>query len=185
MKGTMHTDQEPLLTSDDLRGRGWSERMIQQLLPTPDALMHRRSPQGSRPVHLYLEERVREAETGTVFAELLEKSIVAQERAARAREKRHQKRVQDIQAHVQAFSAGHLRNILSPQQVEHLAAIEQVPLRLVVWGYHFRDAQRHQHRHGLGNLGKRYMQDLERQLLIRTAEVLKQVYPWAYSQNHP
>ena len=178
----MPHSQEHLLSTHDLQERGWTTGMIQKLLPEPDRTKRLIYPRPQM-LRFYAEERVREAESGDLFAMMLERSIQAQERAERARETRRLRIMQQIQQHARGFHAGHLRQVLSPAQIEHLAALERTSSRLVVWGFHQADIRAYQQNHAPGNAGKLHGPELERQLLIRVREVLQECYPWVYSSS--
>lgn len=172
--------REGMLTVKDLWDRGWTSGMIKKLMPDHDC-MEKNPKNGTWSVRLYQEERVQELECGGAFAELLERSIQAQERTAKARATRERQILKGIDEHAAAFSQQNLSKILSPAEVEKQAGIVGDDLHTTIWMHHALDVLRHRARHKIGRLDFQQQYLLEKKVLDRAREVLREVYPWAYT----
>lgn len=97
------TDTEnPLLSTHELKGRGWTPALIRDFLGPHDATRPNRMRLGGRrrlpPVKLYLKGRVDEAESEERFLIAQGRAMDARERAERARNTRRARRLGQVEA---------------------------------------------------------------------------------------
>lgn len=176
--------KEKMLSTHDLKQRGWTDSMIRKLLPEHDDTRENHLNRNYGDVKLYREDRVNEAECTSAFAELLEKAIAAQERAARAQETIRERIERGIREHAAAFTAGHLKDILSQEEAEQRTKSLEQPLDLTLWDHHALQIWMYQCSHNLGKLHWSDRAELERQVNARVKQVFREVYRWAYPETN-
>ncbi len=99
---TQDEEADPLLSTHELKGRGWTPSLIRDFLGPHDATRPNRMRLGGRRtlphVKLYLTERVNEAESEERFLIAQGRAMDARERAERARNTRRAKRLAQVEA---------------------------------------------------------------------------------------
>ncbi|GEM49647.1 hypothetical protein [Deinococcus cellulosilyticus] len=175
--------REPMLTTHDLKERGWTSSMIRKLLPEHDDSRENLLDRKYGEVKLYLESRVLDAESTAVFAELLEGAIGAQERGSKARQTRLQKIEAGIQQLVERFGPQHLSEPISPEEVQRLLD-QEGNARLPIWQHHMMDVDRYEYEHNhLGRLSRKQRSDLQHQLDAKARTFLSGLYPSVFKEE--
>lgn len=164
-------DAALLLSTHDLRGRGWTAALIRDFLALPDAARPNLMRLGRRrlpPVKLYRAERVDEVEASEAFLVAQARAMEARERAERALSARRTNKARQIEAWAQAWQPN-----LTPRPLRrgayrkaysaHEDALEEARARAL--------AQ-------LQPLSGEERRALEAQLQARYAEALSTAYPW-------
>ena len=94
--------EDPLLSTHELKGRGWTPSLIRDFLGPHDASRPNRMRLGGRrklaPVKLYSAERVNEAESQETFLIAQGRAMDARVRAERARDTRRARRLAQVEA---------------------------------------------------------------------------------------
>lgn len=96
-------EQARTLTKTGVKARGWTDKMIRELLGEPDERRPNPRYSGRADYLLYLLERVEEAERTDAFFELLDQSERRKDRGAVAGVKTAEQRLAKIQAQIEAF----------------------------------------------------------------------------------
>lgn len=86
------------LTLTELRERGWTEKMVRELLGEPDATPPNRNYPGYAPLRLYDLERVEEAERTDAFFELLDQSEARKDAAQKGKEAQRVRTLAEVEA---------------------------------------------------------------------------------------
>ena len=101
-----HLNPPGLLATQDLKGRGWTPRLIAEFLGMHDQTRPNGLKMGRRrlpPVKLYAQTRVEEAEREERFLLAQHRAMQARERADRARDTRQARRAERLEAAAQRY----------------------------------------------------------------------------------
>ncbi|GGJ25307.1 hypothetical protein [Deinococcus roseus] len=170
-----HFFEDPLLTTFELKQRGWTASMIQKLLPEHDDSRENRWNRKYGRVKLYRESRVQDAETTGAYAELLEKAIEASERAEKARQTRTRNRERKLRNFIEDFQP--VLVPLTPQEQEKLSSSLARRFKQL-WERH--EAVLTAHLGGIQTLGKTTRKErkkLQAALQEKYLEALQKAYP--------
>lgn len=166
------SEETELLSTHDLKGRGWTPALIRDFLGPHDAtrpnLMRFGRRRNLAPVKLYLAERVNEAESSEEFLVAQGRAMEARERAERAGKTRRANRARQVEAFVSSWQPQ-----IVPVQIRRGASRKAYKAHQEM----LRDAQERAAQHVKG-LSRQEMNALLEPLRAKYKVALEGAYPW-------